>query len=198
MEMKRRIIMKAGRKVLKILSDIILSVLVIAVILTIVSMVQTKKNPGSIASILGYKPLTVLSGSMQPYIKAGDAIIVREAKAPEISTGTVITFRLANGTLVTHRVVGTSGDGESRTFKTKGDANNVEDEGSVSASQLIGKLAVRIPYGGYVGNFIRSPIGFISVIILPLLILIGIEVKSLVADDGDGKKTEEQQQSGKS
>ena len=41
---------------------------------------------------MGYKPLFVLTGSMEPGIKTGDMIIVKGIKESKIKEGDVVTF----------------------------------------------------------------------------------------------------------
>lgn len=96
----------------------------------------------------GFAPYTILSASMEPTIKTGSLIFVntRDRKA---ETGDIVTFSMSNGTdevLVTHRVVGTSGNG----FITKGDNNDIEDAKILTADQIVGTYVAGIPLAGYV------------------------------------------------
>ena len=55
----------------------------------------------------------------------------------DITTGDVITFYINEDTLVTHRVVGK--ESESGGFLTKGDANEVNDGGTVLYDNMLVK-----------------------------------------------------------
>jgi signal peptidase len=123
----------------------------------------------------GGSGLTVLSGSMEPVISAGDVVGVRGVKAHEVCEsvrpGDIVTFmpNEHDATLVTHRVVSIVQDaaqsgslgsiGEDLTYEhcvvtTQGDANNVADE-PVPARAVkgvvmqIGPVPYVIPKVGY-------------------------------------------------
>lgn len=147
------------RKFIKFIADL----LIIALLLLVCAI--------SIPKFLKIQPLTVLSGSMEPAYHVGSLVYVRETKADQIQVGDTITFHLNEDTMVTHRVV--SKDEESQSFKTKGDANNVEDSSAVAYEQVVGKVIFNIPYLGYAASFLSTKTGFItlvSVIILALII----------------------------
>ena len=154
-------------------------ILILLAILSIYSMVQSRNNSGQVTSILGYKPMSVLSGSMSPLLEAGDMIVVKQVNAEEIKINDVITYRISYDTLVTHRVVDIVSQDRKLYFKTKGDANNVEDSQLISQEQLMGRLSFNIPNGGHITSFIKSPQGFILIILFPIILLIGGEVKNL-------------------
>jgi signal peptidase I len=100
-----------------------------------------------VAYLMLQQPLalyTVVSGSMEPYIPRGSLVIV----LPEYpGLGDVGAYRLEEGGktyVIVHRVVGL-GDGF---YVFKGDA--VEGVEQVSMDRVIGRVAVAIPYVGYV------------------------------------------------
>ena len=56
--------------------------------------------------ILGYHPVVVLSGSMEPAFPVGSIIYYKETPCDKIQAGEIITFHAGDGgSLVTHRVV---------------------------------------------------------------------------------------------
>lgn len=109
--------------------------------------------------VMGWVPLTVLSGSMEPNIPVGSQVVVdrveTEDDLTQITTGEVISFMPVpdDPSLVTHRVVsqGVSGTGEI-TFVTKGDANDANDPDRVSLQQIRGVAKYTVPYAGYVAS----------------------------------------------
>ncbi|EOD01703.1 signal peptidase I [Caldisalinibacter kiritimatiensis] len=169
------------KKIAKWIGNIILVLLVIVVISTFYSNIKHKNNPNYIPSILGYKPMSVLTGSMRPVLEPGDMIVAKEIDPTKIKVGDVITYKVSESTLVTHRVIEIIKKDNKIMFKTQGDANNVEDSKLVSTDQVVGVLAFNIPKGGYIANFIRSPKGFIFLILLPLFFLIIGEVKTMLS-----------------
>ena len=85
-------------------------------------------------------------------------MVVRPAEAEEIAVGDIITYREPGegAKLTTHRVVEVE-DENGLQFITKGDANEVVDQGPVPAENLVGKVVFAIPYAGYVADFAQSP-----------------------------------------
>jgi signal peptidase I len=87
---------------------------------------------------------TVVSGSMEPYVPRGSLVVVIPDHP---GLGDVGAYRLEEGGktyVIVHRVVGL-GDGF---YVFKGDA--VEGVEQVSMDRVIGRVAVAIPYVGYV------------------------------------------------
>ncbi len=122
----------------------------------------------------------VLSGSMEPSINTGDVVIVDGATPESIEEGDVITYlRSGAETPTTHRVVEiTEQDGE-LAFVTQGDANDQPDASPVPASQLLGVVIFTIPFIGYVIEFVNTPLGFVMLVVIPLLLLVALEVRSM-------------------
>lgn len=114
-----------------------------------------------------YGSYLVQSGSMEPAIMTGDIIIV--ACRPAYGLRDVITFRGSDGRIITHRIV----EKKDGTFATKGDANRVEDSAVVPAGAVIGKVILVIPKLGYLAGFAKTLPGFILLIVIPSLLLIG-------------------------
>jgi signal peptidase len=125
----------------------------------------------SFSPLKSFQLLRVMSGSMEPAIKTGAIVLVKQTPLNLIVKGDVINFE-TSGTSVTHRVYEIKNTDNKLTFITKGDANNIPDVDSVSPAQIKGKVIFNIPYLGYVYNWIKQPIGFLILIILPALFVI--------------------------
>lgn len=177
------------KRVLKWSSNILISILIILVAFSIFSMIQSRNNPGMVPSILGYKPMSVLSGSMRPVLEPGDMIVAREINPSNVKVDDIITYKVSENTLVTHRVVEVIDENGKLSFRTKGDANNVEDSSLISQEQLVGTFVFNIPKGGYIANFMRSPLGFGLLILLPIILLLGGELKNLLSINASKKTT---------
>ncbi len=120
--------------------------------------------------------LTVLSGSMAPELNPGDVVVSTYTNPEEIQINDVITFAAADNpkNCITHRVINITNENGSIGFQTKGDANEDPDQRIVQPSELIGKVVLVIPYLGYLPHFAKSPLGFITLIIIPgVLIIVG-------------------------
>lgn len=143
----------------------------------------SRRSPDGIPTVAGRKVLSVLSGSMEPVIHTGDVIIVRPLlPAEEIRDGDIITFRAAEkpDMLITHRVVGTVLVNEKAVaYTTKGDANPSMDTAVVVREQVLGRYQWRVLYFGYISNFLRRPVGIAIFVILPGLLLIGLEFRKM-------------------
>lgn len=120
---------------------------VITIVLFIFSAILIALTSG----IFKYYFLTIGSGSMRKKIEVGDVVIVKKLKPSElnqIEVGTVLVFKMENKVIV-HRVIGIKKDNNgSLLFKTKGDANNDEDNWFVSEGAVIGVTNHVIPMIG--------------------------------------------------
>lgn len=167
----------------KAVNFVITALLVLVIAGSIGLSVAGRRSPDGIPTVAGHKVLNVLSGSMAPAINVGDVIIV-EPLAPdrELKEGDVVTFRAggAKDMLITHRIVGTvMANDEPAAYVTKGDANDAQDLAPITRDQVVGVYVGRIPYFGYVANFVRTPIGVVLLLVIPgLLIIIG-EVRNI-------------------
>ena len=145
----------------------------ILIILVIFSLVGKFKKSDY---ILNFAPMKVLSGSMEPKLKVGDLIIAKKIDPSNIKEGDVVTYKMNNTVNVTHRVVEVLNNNNNISFKTKGDANNIEDSDLVLGEDLVGKLTLRIPRFGYFIDWLTTPLGFGVLFILPVIILLSREI----------------------
>jgi signal peptidase I len=97
---------------------------------------------------VGWKPMVVTTGSMQPAINPGD-IVLSAPPEPDVQldVGTVITFEdpARPGELITHRVESVNPDG---TYVTRGDANSSADSYEVTPDELTGVGRLLVPAVG--------------------------------------------------
>lgn len=170
------------KKIFKWIGNVITALCVVVIIISTLSVVIAKRHQEQMPSIFGYVPMTVLSGSMSPALKAGDLIVIKYTAPKSIAIGDVITYRVDEDTTVTHRVINKADENGKTIFKTKGDANNVEDWRIVSSDQLVGSLKLRIPYGGYVVRFLKSIAGLIILVIVPTVLLVSSELKKILSE----------------
>lgn len=130
---------------------------------------------------LGQRPYTVLTGSMEPAIGAGDIIVVERISPSEASSGEVVTFSdpAKSGRLITHRVRSSRRRGGQIDFVTKGDANNTVERWRVPADGVISRVRYRVPEVGRLALLTRSREGLVLVVLLPLLLLAIHEVAGI-------------------
>jgi signal peptidase len=112
--------------------------------------------------VLGYRTLTMLTGSMAPMIEPGDVTVVTPIAVGDVTEGMVITYHqpIGDRSLVTHRVVeverGTDGV---VSVRTKGDANEAVDPWTAT---LEGDTAYQVravvPELGHLIQALRAPV----------------------------------------
>jgi len=125
----------------------------------------------------------VLSGSMEPAISPGDAVIVNDVKAANIEQGDIITYGTGDSDIpVTHRVVEVLNEEDSLAFMTKGDANEDADATPVPAANVEGKVLLTIPFIGHVIAFAGEPLGALLFMGVPFALLILSEIWKLAFD----------------
>lgn len=108
---------------------------------------------------------SVLSGSMEPTYHTGSLIYVKDVDYTTIQPGQVITFMLDEDTVATHRVVEVVPDDEDPSvlrYRTKGDANNVEDGSLVHYKNVLGTPGVYHSPAGLSGQLYPEPAGYVS------------------------------------
>ena len=149
------------------------------------------------ARLVGLRTFTVLSGSMEPTYHTGSLIYVKKFDAANLSEGTVITFMLDEDTVATHRIVGVVPDEDEPgvvRYRTKGDANEVEDGSLVHYKNVIGTPVFSIPKLGYVANYIQHPPGTyvtISVGAMVLLLMFLPELIGVLTADNEKEEPKE-------
>ena len=110
---------------------------------------------------LGFHPVIVLSGSMEPAYRVGSIIYYKQVSFEEIRVGDPITFHGEDANVrITHRVV------ENRVFMgefvTKGDANSAEDKNPIPYDNFIGIVRLTIPRAGKAAQAFASLPGKIT------------------------------------
>lgn len=139
------------------------TLLVTVVLVAAISPFAVFAVPQVIGADEGY---VVLSGSMEPVLSPGDVVIV-DSSGP-VQNGDVITYRSPGDSVpTTHRVVGEV-DGR---YETKGDANEEADTGTVAPEAIIGKVVLTIPFIGHIILWANTPVGYVLLVISPLVLL---------------------------
>lgn len=111
-----------------------------------------------------YKPVVVLSGSMEPTLKRGSIIYFNDDNK-NLKKDDIITYIVNDKELVSHRIVKIEDD----LIETKGDANNMSDPNRVHINDVKGKVQnITIPYVGYFINIINNNL----IIFVPTFVII--------------------------
>jgi signal peptidase I len=150
--------------------------------LMVLLVVQSKMNGGQ-GEIMGYRLLSVLSGSMEPGIKTGSIIAIKpNVDIEDLKKGDVITFKSEEdpNKLITHRITDIKMENSIPQFITKGDNNDAEDPLPVRASNVVGKYSdFTVPFIGQLLDFIKSKTGAIYLLIVPGVLLIVASIISI-------------------
>ncbi len=166
-------------------------IIIPVLIISIVIIYKAYKYPDKIPDIFGYKPMIVLSGSMEGTINTGDLVFVKIVDTNILKKGDIIAFRNEKNTVTTHRIVEVMEANGSKIFTTKGDANNAEDANIVKSSDVEGIYVSRI---GRLGNFlmfVQQPIGL--VVILLVILVVGLICLQIVNKLEDKKLSKEEE-----
>ena len=166
-------IKKVFNIIFKILSYIALIVLFSVAVLLVFYIITNQ-----IARSTGKAPIaalyTIVSPSMEPEIKVYDVILsLRIEDEDDLKVGDVITFYSdvidTGGYTVTHRIHEIKEvDGEKK-YITKGDNNQVIDDGTITMNNIVGKVHYVFPQLGKVQFFLSSRLGWICVILIPAI-----------------------------
>ena len=139
---------------------------------------------------LGYRPFTVLSGSMEPAIDAGDVVVDSSISPLDAHVGDVVTFPdpQNRSRLITHRLRRIRARGGTVEMVTKGDANNTSERWSVPAHGRIGRVEYRIPIAGYALAWVGGKHGKLLLIALPAFLLGAYELVRIWRPRPDSKE----------
>ena len=147
----------------------ILLLLIGATLLIYVVDIKIKESRGEVAHPK-FNAYVVLTGSMVPEILVNDVVVTKRVETESLKVGDIITFistdKRFSGIVITHRINQIFVDpvtGE-YSFETKGDANNTADFTHAKASNVLGKVVLKIPKLGYIQYFVATKGGWIFVI----------------------------------
>lgn len=140
---------------------------------------------------IGWRPYTVLTGSMRPVIQPGDVVMDRPIPMRDAHVGDVVTFSdpSRSGVLVTHRIRSISRGPVQTEVETRGDANNTSERWTIKTADRVGKVIYVIPKVGHVAHAIRTPAGILLLVVLPVL-LIGFGVLRKIWREDDEKEAD--------
>ena len=129
---------------------------------------------------LGWRGLTIMSGSMEPTMHVGDVVVAGTVPATTVLPGQVITFADPSGAkkLITHRVRSVSFVAGQARFVTQGDANTGTESWTIDAHGKVGVVERRIPKVGYVAVYARTRAGM-TALLLPVIAIAILELLAI-------------------
>lgn len=165
-----------------VLTGIVAVLVVVMTVLTVFSMVF---NRDGTASVFGAQAYVVQSDSMAPEFAAGDVIFSEEVNPEELVAGDIITFisrdSASYGQTITHCIRKVTTHNGELAFITYGIATGVDDGTPAVASDVLGRYTFRIAGLGSFFEFLKSVPGYIVCILLPFLVIIGLQVANIVS-----------------
>jgi len=160
--------------------------LILAVALCLYTAVQVMSH--GYVNLGGFMMFRVVTGSMEPTIPVGALLLTQEADIESIQVNDIVCFRTQVseiwGKIVTHRVVGVyEAEYGGILLETKGDANLAADGFLVDHSNFVGKVIWHTGDGSVLANVLSlftNKIGFLSCIVMPILLLAAMILKDSV------------------
>ena len=174
--------MEKVKKAASILVSILLWLIILVAALFAFTTLATNQ-PGEVKSLGGISPLTVQTNSMSPTFEAGDLIIIKKVDPKNLKVGDIITFHTIienEYALNTHRIDAIDDVEGVRSYTTKGDNNEIADTHIIADGDIVGMYAMKLKGFGKVMEFLSSSIGFLVVIVLPLLLFFIYQIYHLV------------------
>lgn len=160
---------KDNKKIIHNITSALLCLILVPIILINLTLIfKGFSSNDSLPDVIGYRPVIVLSGSMEPTFDAGDMILLEPANDPEnLQKDDVIAY-LVGGKVTTHRIVQVTELEGKKMYITKGDYNNIEDRIPVEPSQIQGIYnGKRIPNLGNIMMFMQSNMGILVCLGIP-------------------------------
>lgn len=133
-------------KICKTINSTILTVLIIFILFL------------GVPRLFGWSIYVMQTGSMPKEIPIGSLIFVKPCDTADIQTGDILTLKMSNGSVVTHRLV--SVDFDTNMITTKGDGNKQEDN-PIPMDSICGEVVLSIPYLGSILTILKTKTGIL-------------------------------------
>ena len=156
--------------------------LIILICLLLISSLYQRIFPNSNNSILGFRTFVIVSESMEPDIKVGDVILIRERDPSKIKAKDVISYQGLTGDfegkVITHEVQSIMKEEGRYIFYTKG-TNNVLMDPEVLEEQVYGVLVHKFILFSFVSKIIRNTVGFFLLVFIPCIVILVKEIRTI-------------------
>ena len=162
----------------KVFTILVIVVAIAMMIFTIVSVTTVNRND---RSLFGLKAFIVLSDSMKATdFAAGDIVVVKNVDPMTLAEGDIIAYSSQNpdnfGETVTHKIRSKTYDANGDPgFITYGTTTNTDDAIVVTFPYINGKYLFHLPKLGTFFDFLKTTPGYIVCILIPFLLLIGMQ-----------------------
>ena len=179
-------------KVLKIIGNILYTIIFIAVILILLVVILQRTSNNNI-SLGGFRLFNVVTGSMLPKYEVGDVLISKEIEPEKLKIGDDIVYKGKEGTfqgkIVTHQIINIEKEDNNYKIVTKGIANDIEDP-EINQTQVLGKVVYKVRTLSFLGKIIQNIYVFYFIVFVPIVIIIFKQIVNVINDkeEDDDKK----------
>ena len=173
-------------KKIKLIFKVIIYIIILPItIYNTYLLIMSYFKPNEIPSFFGIKSYEVISESMQPTLKIGDVVIIKnDIDKINFKIGDIISYRKGKA-VITHRIVAFEND----KYITKGEYNSFNDEEKVKFEEIEGKVIFKIPFLGKIFFFLSNKVVILLITILLYLMYIYI-IKTQIKKKVRRKKRE--------
>lgn len=170
------------------------SVLIFLLIVATFFEVVSARRAGRVPTFFGYSFSVVVTGSMEPDIKVGEFLVVKQTAIEDVSEGDDILFTARSGAIagerVVHRVIEVGSDSGGIYLRTKGTNNPVADADYVRADNYIGKAVAHNALVGKIVSFVSSTYALVAalmIIVVPFIVKQIIRIIKLAKSEGSSE-----------
>lgn len=139
-------------------------------------MYQNKKNPNenAVLKYLGYQPVYVQTGSMEPTMQTNSIVLVKRVDGMEdLEKEDIIMYQVydeaGEAITITHRIYNIKDDG---TIITKGDNNRVADSYTITIDNVLAEVVWIWNGAATIRNLMTTPQGWIMAAVAGLIIVL--------------------------
>ena len=190
--MKEKIQKYKNNKILKIISNIIYTILFIIVLLMLIIVIMQRTSNNEI-TLGGYRIFVVATGSMEPKYKVGDVLLSKEVKPEDLKVGDDIVYNgeeeSFKGKVVTHQIISIEKDEENFKIITKGIANSVEDP-EITQEQVMGKIIYKIKVLSFFEKAVANNYIFFFIIFVPIVLLTFKQIRNAIYIEEDEEEND--------
>lgn len=200
--MKEKIQKLKNNKILKIIGNIIYTIIFIIVLFILIIAILQRTTNNEI-TLFGYRIFVVATGSMVPEYEVGDVLVSKEVDPATIQVGDDIVYEGKEGSfkdkIVTHQVIMIEKENENYRIQTKGIANTKADP-EITQNEVIGKVIYKMGVLSLLQRAMSNNYVFYFVVFVPIVLLTFRQVLKSRLDDeeeddddekGDDKNSKE-------
>jgi len=187
------------RRILSWFFSCIVGLIVVFAFLFQIETSITRNDNYGVGSFFGYQTLVILTDSMEPKYKVGSGVIVKKVSFEDIKVGDDITFFYTSiSHIMTHEVLEVKlNEDKTYTFICHGinkESNQCSGDctyqtQTVEQKYVLGKVVASSEFLGSLYNYLLTPYGLVTLVLIPGAYLIGSSVFDIFkASKGEKKK----------